>query len=122
MLATMTWQVPGDANAAPEVAAGAAARPVSLIMTAAHAYIDTRAAKMALQAATARTTGANVASSKANAARGNDMASFAQFERKCLKKVSKRRNAKLVHVPCSPLQGAPSGATASLTTADRITR
>ena len=124
MLATMTWQIPGGANAAPEVAAAAAARPVSrsLIMTAAHAYIDTRAAKMALQAATARTTGANVASSKANAARGNDMASFAQFERKCLKKVSKRRNAKLVHVPCSPLQGAPAQTTASLTTTGAIAR
>ena len=101
MLATMTWQVPGDAQAAAE--SGVASAP-SLIMTAAQAYIDTQTAKMALQAVSAQTPGAKAASSKATAAR-DDMASFAQFERKCLKKVSKRRNAKLVHVPCSPLQG-----------------
>jgi hypothetical protein len=120
----MTWQVPGEASATPEVASTAAAAPASssLILAAAHSYIDNRAAKMALQAAAIRAAEAKGAAAKANAVRSNDMTSFAQFERKCLKKVSKRRNAKLVHVPCSPLQGAPSQATASLTSTDKVAR
>jgi hypothetical protein len=102
VLATMTWQVSGGASAASEGAnAAERAGAHSLIMTAAYAYIDARSATMAPQAAAGGTTGARV--TKADDA--SDVAPFAQFERKCLKKVSKRRNAKLVHVPCSPLQG-----------------
>jgi hypothetical protein len=100
VLATMTWQVPGDANAAVE---GGSVRGTSssLIITAAYTYIDSQTARMAaLQAATVRTASPTAA----KAAREKDVASFAPFERKCLKKVSKRRNAKLVHVSCSPLQ------------------
>lgn len=103
VLATMTWQIPGDANAAAEASAPRGTSS-SLIITAAHAYVDAQAAKTALQAAPPAATAAALVPSKTKAARDNDLASFAQFERKCLKKVSKRRNAKLVHVPCSPLQ------------------
>jgi hypothetical protein len=102
VLATMTWQVPGDANAATEGGLALETSP-SLIMTAANAYIDTRAARMALQTAAPQVTAANVASA-AKVEPAKNMASFSQFERKCLKKISKRRNAKLVHVECSPLQ------------------
>ena len=73
-------------------------------MTAANAYIDTQTAKIALQTAAPQATAANVASA-AKVEPAKNMASFSQFERKCLKKISKRRNAKLVHVACSPLQG-----------------
>jgi hypothetical protein len=75
----------------------------SLVMTAADAYIDTRAAKLALQASTDADRTASIGKDRARKTR-----TFALFERKCLKRVSKRRNARLVHVRCSPLQGVPA--------------
>jgi hypothetical protein len=105
VLATMTWQAPPDAKA---VTAGTMPRATSssLIMTAANAYIDGHAARMALQTATPKAT-EPTASPKAKAGRDQAATSLAQFQQTCLKRVSKRRNAKLVHVPCSPLQGGP---------------
>jgi hypothetical protein len=99
VLATMTWQMPGDTMTAAEVTAISASRTGthSLIMTAAHAYIDARSAQLVLQEAAAKTAAEA-------AARANGRASFALFDRKCLKKISKRRKAKFVHVSCAPLQ------------------
>jgi hypothetical protein len=105
VLATMTWQVPGDANAAAKEGTTRGTSS-SLIITAAYAYVDSQTARMAaLQAITPGPDARNSAKATGKAARDKDLTSFAQFERKCLKRVSKRRNAKLVHVPCSPVQG-----------------
>jgi hypothetical protein len=99
VLATMTWQVPADPTAAIESGIMRPASP-SLIMTSANAYINAQTARMALQSAPANAVDAT---SPKDGARGKDLRNLA-FQQTCLKKVSKRRNAKLVRVPCSPLQ------------------
>jgi hypothetical protein len=102
VLATMTWQAPVDSVT---IGARTPTRPSvqSLVMTAADAYIDTRAAKLALQASTDADRAPSAKEERARKTR-----EFALFERKCLKRVSKRRNARLVHVHCSPLQEVPA--------------
>jgi hypothetical protein len=102
VLATITWQAPVDRmTIGARMPAQVAAQ--SLVLTAANAYIDTRAAKLALRASA---DAGRAATAEKERVRKRPV--FALFERKCLKRVSKRRNARLVHVRCSPLQNAPA--------------
>jgi hypothetical protein len=100
VLATITWQAPVDRmTIGARMPAQVAAQ--SLVLTAANAYIDTRAAKLALRASAD-------AGRAALGERARKRPIFVLFDRKCLKLVSTRRYARLVHVRCSPLQNAPA--------------
>ena len=109
MFATMSWQVPGEARAATEIADDAVARTTtrSFVMTAAYAYIDGRSAAEALQAAAEARSNLDP-STTSRMGRSDITATWAQFEGKCLKKRNKRRHAKLVSAPCRPMQAVPS--------------
>ncbi len=112
VLATMSWQVPGAAKAAIEPVAVPAlpepAAPRSLVMQTAHAYLDHLEARAAAAARMAAGQAAGGNASSGIQVKHDGVPRLAYFAQKCLKKMNRRRHAKLVSVPCKPLQGEPA--------------